>query len=145
MICDDVRELEAAYALDALGEDERAAVAAHLATCNDHPDLAHMRATVLALGHAAEEEAGHAAPAVRGQYDQVSAHGRLQYGRGGGLVDLDADVHGQSPGPEPVGEPVEVGAGQVGQLVEERAFRGGRQVRHAVRRHHRQRLDHPQQ
>lgn len=57
MICDDVRELEAAYALDALGEDERAAVAAHLATCNDHPDLAHMRATVLALGHAAEEEA----------------------------------------------------------------------------------------
>ncbi len=49
MNCDEVRELLAAFALDALTEDERAAVAEHLEGCALHPELADLRATIEAL------------------------------------------------------------------------------------------------
>jgi anti-sigma-K factor RskA len=47
--CDEVRELLAAYALDALSEDERAAVREHLDGCALHPELLELRATIEAL------------------------------------------------------------------------------------------------
>ena len=50
MRCDEVSELAAAYALDALDPDETAAVEAHLATCERHEEIVDYRAAALALG-----------------------------------------------------------------------------------------------
>jgi anti-sigma-K factor RskA len=47
--CAEVNELLAAFALDALDDDERAEIQAHLATCNLHPELASMQAIALAF------------------------------------------------------------------------------------------------
>lgn len=51
MSCDEVRELLAGYALDALDAGELAAVGVHLANCREHDrELAELRAACLALG-----------------------------------------------------------------------------------------------
>jgi anti-sigma-K factor RskA len=47
--CAEVDELLAAFALDALDDDERAEVEAHLATCDAHEHLAEMQAVALAF------------------------------------------------------------------------------------------------
>ena len=39
MNCEEIEELAGAYALGALPEAERAAVSAHLATCDTHPEM----------------------------------------------------------------------------------------------------------
>lgn len=57
MNCDEVRELLAAYALDALSDEERSAVAAHLEECELHGDLADWRATAESLAGLADEVA----------------------------------------------------------------------------------------
>ncbi|MBM4416511.1 MAG: zf-HC2 domain-containing protein, partial [Chloroflexi bacterium] len=46
MSCDEVRELLPAYALDALTDEERADVRAHLEGCALHPEVGELRATV---------------------------------------------------------------------------------------------------
>jgi len=55
MNCNEVRELLAAYALDAVSESERAAVREHLTGCALHPELTELRATVEALAGIADE------------------------------------------------------------------------------------------
>lgn len=55
MNCEQVRELEAAFALDALGEVERHAVIAHLDGCGDHPKLAEFRAVAITFASQATD------------------------------------------------------------------------------------------
>lgn len=55
MNCEQVRELEAAFALDALGEVERHAVIAHLDGCREHPKLAEFRAVAITLAGVTSE------------------------------------------------------------------------------------------
>lgn len=55
MNCDEVRELLAAYALDALTAEESAAVREHLASCALHPELGELRATIEALAGTVDE------------------------------------------------------------------------------------------
>lgn len=55
MNCDDVRELLAAYAVDALPKEERAVVRDHLAGCALHPELSDLRATIEALAGLPDE------------------------------------------------------------------------------------------
>lgn len=57
MNCDEVRELLAAYALDALTEEERAAVREHLQDCALHPELVALRSAAEALAGTAEPAA----------------------------------------------------------------------------------------
>lgn len=57
MNCDDVRELLAGYALGALSDEERLAVAVHLEECDLHADLEDWRATVESLAGLADEVA----------------------------------------------------------------------------------------
>jgi hypothetical protein len=61
MNCDDVRELEAAFALGALDADEFEAVREHLGTCDKHADFVELRAAAIALGTNADELAPPAA------------------------------------------------------------------------------------
>ncbi|MEX1022138.1 MAG: anti-sigma factor [Dehalococcoidia bacterium] len=55
MTCAQVDELLAAFALDAVTEDERDAIVGHLEGCALHEDLAELRAVTLALGVLAAE------------------------------------------------------------------------------------------
>ncbi|MCB9482476.1 MAG: anti-sigma factor [Dehalococcoidia bacterium] len=55
MNCDAVDELLAAYALDAVDDDERAAIEAHLATCDRHEDMGELLATAGGLALLAED------------------------------------------------------------------------------------------
>ena len=55
MNCEAVDELLAAYALDAVDDDERAAIEAHLATCDRHEDAGELLATAGALALLADE------------------------------------------------------------------------------------------
>lgn len=55
--CEEVSELLAAYALDALPDDERAEVSEHLSSCDRHPELAELQAVGASLPHAAPEMA----------------------------------------------------------------------------------------
>jgi anti-sigma-K factor RskA len=55
MNCEEVEELAGAYALGALPGDERAAVAAHLESCNKHPEMAELQAAAASLALAAPE------------------------------------------------------------------------------------------
>ncbi len=55
MNCDAVDELLAAYALDAVDDDERAAIEAHLASCDRHEDVGELLATAGGLALLAEE------------------------------------------------------------------------------------------
>jgi anti-sigma-K factor RskA len=58
MGCEQAEELLGAYALDALPDDEAAAVRAHLATCEEHAaKAAELRAVALSLASTAEEMA----------------------------------------------------------------------------------------
>lgn len=55
MNCEQVDELAAVYALDAVDEAERAAIEAHLETCDRHDELAELRAVALGLAAIAPE------------------------------------------------------------------------------------------
>lgn len=55
MNCREVDELLAAYALDAVDEHERAAIAAHLATCDAHEDLAGLLGAAAGLALTVDE------------------------------------------------------------------------------------------
>lgn len=55
MNCQQVDELLAAYALDAVDDEERAAIEAHLATCDRHEEVTELRAASAALATLAEE------------------------------------------------------------------------------------------
>ncbi|MEO8456692.1 MAG: anti-sigma factor [Chloroflexota bacterium] len=55
MNCDEIEELAGAYALGALPDDERAAVSAHLETCDKHPEMAGLLATAASLALAVDE------------------------------------------------------------------------------------------
>ncbi|MGE3962067.1 MAG: anti-sigma factor [Dehalococcoidia bacterium] len=55
MNCDAVDELLAAYALDAVDADERAAIEAHLATCGQHEEAGELIAAAAGLAWLAEE------------------------------------------------------------------------------------------
>jgi hypothetical protein len=55
LTCEQVREMDAAYALDALSEADAAAVRAHLVECAGHPELADLHAAAFALAYAVEE------------------------------------------------------------------------------------------
>lgn len=55
MNCQQVDDLLAAYALDAVDDDERAAIEAHLATCDRHEEVTELRAASAALATLAEE------------------------------------------------------------------------------------------
>lgn len=55
MNCDQVRELETAFALDALDAATREAVAAHVEHCDGHPRLAELRAAAIAISGAVPE------------------------------------------------------------------------------------------
>ncbi|MPZ98421.1 MAG: hypothetical protein GEU80_03620 [Dehalococcoidia bacterium] len=65
MNCDEVRELLPAYAVDALDSEERAAVEAHLETCDAHGELSEWRDGALQLAYATPERAP--PPALRGR------------------------------------------------------------------------------
>ncbi len=56
MDCEQVRELEGAFALDALDAEDRAAVVAHVDACDEHGNLAELRAAGMLLGATAEEQ-----------------------------------------------------------------------------------------
>jgi len=53
--CEAVEELLAAYALDAVDDDERAEIEAHLATCDLHQEAADLLATAAGLAALSEE------------------------------------------------------------------------------------------
>lgn len=55
MDCERVRELEGAYALDALDAADTAAVREHLATCDQHGDMAELQSVATGLALASEE------------------------------------------------------------------------------------------
>ncbi len=55
MTCEELDDLLAAYALDAVDDDERAAIEMHLATCDRHAEAADLRATVVGLAALVEE------------------------------------------------------------------------------------------
>jgi anti-sigma-K factor RskA len=55
MNCEEIEELAGAYALGALPEAQRAEVAAHLASCDLHPEMRELQAVAASLALAAEE------------------------------------------------------------------------------------------
>lgn len=55
MNCEELEELAGAYAFGALPDAQRAAVAAHLASCDRHPEMRELEAVVASLALAAEE------------------------------------------------------------------------------------------
>ena len=70
--CDEVEDLAALYVIDALSDDEAAAVTRHLATCPEpHPSISELAPLGPALGAAAEPV--DAPPALRGRVLQAIA------------------------------------------------------------------------
>ncbi len=65
MNCEAVDELLAAYALDAVDADERAAIEAHLATCDRHEEVGELMATAAGISVLAEEREPSVALEVR--------------------------------------------------------------------------------
>src|ERR1700730_12143450 len=55
MNCEEIEELAGAYALGALPEAQRAAAAAHLASCGRHPEMRGLQGVAERLALAAEE------------------------------------------------------------------------------------------
>ncbi|MGE0600377.1 MAG: zf-HC2 domain-containing protein [Dehalococcoidia bacterium] len=55
MTCEQVRELEGAFALGALEPGEREEVAAHLEACGEHANISELRAAAMMLGASVEE------------------------------------------------------------------------------------------
>lgn len=55
MNCEEVEELAGAYAIGALPEEERAAVSAHLESCDKHPEIRDLQAAAASLALAAPE------------------------------------------------------------------------------------------
>ncbi|HEY8767807.1 MAG TPA: anti-sigma factor [Dehalococcoidia bacterium] len=55
MSCEEIDELAGAYAFGALPDAQRAAVAAHLASCERHPEMRELEALAASLALAAEE------------------------------------------------------------------------------------------
>jgi anti-sigma-K factor RskA len=55
MNCEEIEELASAYAFGALPDAQRAAVAAHLASCDRHPEMRELEAVAASLALAAEE------------------------------------------------------------------------------------------
>jgi anti-sigma-K factor RskA len=55
MNCEEIEELAGAYALGALPEDERAAVSAHLESCEKHPEMRELEAVAASLALAVPE------------------------------------------------------------------------------------------
>jgi anti-sigma-K factor RskA len=55
MNCEEIEELSSAYALGTLPDAQRAAVAAHLASCDRHPEMRELEAVAASLALAAEE------------------------------------------------------------------------------------------
>src|ERR1700674_5285058 len=55
MNCEEIEDLAGAYAFGALPEVQRAAMAAHLASCDRHPEMGELEAVAASLALAAEE------------------------------------------------------------------------------------------
>jgi anti-sigma-K factor RskA len=55
MNCEEIEELASAYAFGALPDAQRAAVAAHLASCDRHPEMRELKAVAASRALAAEE------------------------------------------------------------------------------------------
>lgn len=63
--CEEIDELLAAYALDALSPGEQAEVTNHLSSCDKHPDAVELAAVASALAHEPEERVPPAALKLR--------------------------------------------------------------------------------